>query len=70
MWSNDSDYRGNILVILTNFSSFATDTKKGDKIAQILFLQKQEVSFEEVDEFDDTTIHGEKGFGLTDSKVI
>ena len=59
----DSDYRGNISVILTNLPtchSFAVDIKKEDKIAQIIFLQKEEVTFEEVDKFDDATIRGVK----------
>ena len=64
----DSEYRDNISVILTNFSSFAVDIKKGEKIAQIVFLQKEEVTFEEVDEFNDTTIDGVNGFVSTDSK--
>ena len=64
----ESEYRDNISVILTNFSSFAADIKKGEKIAQIVFLQKEEVTFEEVDEFNDTTIDGVNGFGSTDSK--
>ena len=69
----DSDYRGNISVILTNLPtchSFAVDIKKEDKIAQIIFLQKEEVTFEEVDKFDDTTIRGVKGFGSTDLKEV
>ena len=44
----DSNYRGNISVILTNFSSWTVDIKKGDKIAQIMFIKKEEVDFEEV----------------------
>ena len=35
----DSDYRGNISVILTNFSSFDVNVKVGDKIAQIMFVK-------------------------------
>ena len=66
----DSDYRGNISVILTNPFSFAVNIKKGDKVSQIIFLQKEAVTFEEVDEFDDTTIHGVKGFGSTDWKQV
>ena len=59
----DSDYRGNISVIFTNLPtchSFAVDIKKEDKIAQIIFLQKEEVTFEEVEKFDDATIRGVK----------
>ena len=64
----DSDYRGNISVILTNFSSWNVEIKKGDRIAQIIFLKKEEVTFEELDEFEDTTIRATKGFGSTDVK--
>ena len=57
-------------VILTNFSSFAVDIKKVEKITQIVFLQKAEVTYKEVDEFDDTAIDEVKGFGSTDSKQV
>ena len=43
----DSDYRGNISVILTNLPfchSFAVYIKKEEKFAQIIFLQKEEVT--------------------------
>ena len=66
----DSGYRGNILVILTNFSSFAVDIKNGNKIAQIIFLQKEEVTFEKVNAFDDTTIRRVKGFVSTYLKQV
>ena len=66
----DSDYRDNMSVILTNFSSFAVDIKKVEKITQIVFLQKAEVTYKEVDEFDDTAIDEVKGFGSTDSKQV
>ena len=46
----NSDYRGNISVILTNFSAWNVEIKKRDRIAQIIFLKKEEVDFEEVDE--------------------
>ena len=35
----DSDYRGNISVILTNFSSSNVEVNIGDKIAQIIFVK-------------------------------
>ena len=62
----DSDCRGNISVIPTRFLSWNVDIKKGDKIAQIMFLKKEEVDFEEINEFDDNTVRGIKGFGSTD----
>ena len=66
----DSDYRGNISVILTNFSSRSVDIKKGDQIAQVTFLKKEEIDFEEIDEFDDSTSRETKGFGSTGLKPI
>ena len=65
------DYRDNISVILTTFLSWNFDIKKGDKIARIIFLKKEEVDLEEVNEFDDNTVRGTKGFSLTDySRVL
>lgn len=37
----DSDYRGNISVTLTNFSSSNIDIERGDKIAQMVFWKKK-----------------------------
>ena len=36
----DSDYRGNISVVLTNFSSSNIDIERGDKIAQMVFEKR------------------------------
>ena len=36
----DSDYRGNISVTLTNFSSSNIDIERGDKIAQMVFEKR------------------------------
>ena len=66
----DSDYRGIISVILTNLSSWSVDIEQGDRIAQIMFLKKEEVESEEVNEFDDKTARDTKGFGSTDLKTI
>ena len=65
----DSDYRGNISVILTNFSSWSIDIEKGDIIAQLMFLKKEEVGFEEVSELDDKIVRDTKGFGSTGLKT-
>ena len=62
----DSDYRGNISVILTNFSSADYTVDVDDKIAQIMFVHPEPVSFEEVQEFSDITDRGWKGFGSTE----
>ena len=59
----DSDYRGNISVILTNFASSDVNAKVGNWIAQIMFL-KREVSFVEVAGLGKTA-RGTGGFGST-----
>ena len=66
----DPDYRGNISVILTNVSSWSVDIEKGDRIAQIMFIMKEEVEFEEVNEFEDKTVRDTKGFGSTGLKTV
>ena len=62
----DSDYRGNISVILTNFSSADYTVDVGDKIAEIIFVCPEPVSFQEVQELSDITDRGWKGFGSTE----
>ncbi|MCK4635933.1 MAG: dUTP diphosphatase [Candidatus Moranbacteria bacterium] len=60
----DSNYRGEVGVILKNLSDDIYEIKKGDKIAQML-IQKVECSIiEEVDELDETE-RGDGGFGST-----
>ena len=59
------DYRRDICIILTNFAACSIDIKIGDRIAKIMFLKPEEVSFNEVEEFDDRTLKGTGGFGST-----
>ena len=61
----NSDYRGNIAVILTNFAALNAEIKNRDRIAQIMFLIPEKVVFEEVEEFTDRTSQGTGGFGST-----
>ena len=65
----DSDCCGNISVILTNFASSDVNIKVGDRIAQIMFLKREEVSFVEVAELGKTA-RGTGGFGSTNSKTL
>src|SRR5690606_35029886 len=60
----DSDYRGEIGVILVNLGKEEYIINKGDRIAQIVFLKYERVEFKEVDSLDDTE-RGEGGFGHT-----
>ena len=41
----DSDYRGNISVILNNLSLWNVEIKKGDRIAQIIFFKERRCNF-------------------------
>ena len=60
----DSDFRRIVCVILTNLSQRLIGIETGDRIAQMLFLKKEEAEFIEVDELDKTEL-GVKGFGST-----
>ena len=62
----DSDYRGNVSVILTNNGSGYININRGDKIAQIMFVKPAPVFFEEVSEFSDSTVRRVCGFGSTE----
>ena len=55
-------------MILTNFGSYDAEIKVGNRIAQIMLLKPEEVSFEEVSDFNDRTVRATGGFGLTNSK--
>ena len=61
----ESDYRGNIAILTTNFTACDVDIKIGDRIAQLMFLRPEVVSFEEVTEFTNRTVRGIGGFGST-----
>ena len=50
----DADNRGNVRVILTKLSDRTKEIETGDRIAQVVFVRKEEVEFEEVATFDET----------------
>lgn len=58
----DSDYRGEIKVILVNLGNEPYTINKGDRIAQMVFMRYEKAEFELVDELDNTS-RGEGGFG-------
>jgi len=58
----DSDYRGEIKVILINLGNEPYTINKGDRIAQMVFMRYEKAEFELVDELDNTS-RGEGGFG-------
>ena len=60
----DSDYRGEIKVILINHGNEGFLIKNNDRIAQLVFNEVVKVSFEEVNNLDQTS-RDQKGFGST-----
>ena len=60
----DSDYRGEIKVILFNHSSEEFIVNNNDRIAQMILMPVFKVDFEEVDSLP-TTVRGSGGFGST-----
>lgn len=63
----DSDYRGEVKVILTNFGREPYIVRRGDRIAQMVVARYERVSWQQVSALDDTT-RGEGGFGHTGVK--
>ena len=60
----DSDYRGEICVLIINLSKINFIVARGMRIAQIIFNKIEKVDLEASVELDNT-IRGEKGFGST-----
>ena len=63
----DSDYRGEVKVLLINLGSAPVVINSGDRIAQLVIAPVVQAELEEVDELDDTS-RGEGGFGHTGVK--
>jgi dUTP pyrophosphatase len=61
----DSDYRGEIKVILFNFSEENFEVKKGNRIAQLIISRVERVNLKEVKELKPTK-REDGGFGSTD----
>ena len=60
----DSDYRGELKIILINHSQDNFPIQRGDRVAQLVISPVTQGEWEEVDELDATT-RGEGGFGST-----
>lgn len=60
----DSDYRGEVKVILINHGKDAFTVNNGDRIAQLIVAPVTQGVFEKTDELDSTE-RGEGGFGST-----
>lgn len=60
----DSDYRGEVKIILTNFSRQPFTVSRGDRIAQMVICPVMRVEWDEMKELPDSD-RGEGGFGHT-----
>lgn len=60
----DSDYRGEIKVLLINHNSLRYTVKKGDRIAQLVFMPVVHADMKHVETLSSTE-RGEGGFGST-----
>lgn len=63
----DADYRGEIMVLLVNFSNEDFVVKDGERIAQMIITQYAKAAFESVEVLDETE-RGEGGYGHTGVK--
>jgi deoxyuridine 5'-triphosphate nucleotidohydrolase len=61
----DSDYRGNVGVVLYNLSNVPFVIMKGDRIAQLIVKRRETVDFVEVTNELPETQRGRGGFGST-----
>ena len=63
----DADYRGEIMVLLINFSDEPFTINDGERIAQMVIARHEQAEFIEVEELDETE-RGEGGYGHTGVK--
>ena len=63
----DSDYRGEVGVILINLGDKPYRIQRGDRIAQLVFAKKETVRFQEIETLEVST-RGAGGFGSTGLK--
>ena len=63
----DAAYRGEIMVLLVNFSNEDFVVKDGERIAQMVIAQYAKATFESVEVLDETE-RGEGGYGHTGVK--
>lgn len=64
----DSDYRGELKVILINHGAETFEVRRGDRVAQLVVAPVTRASWLKVDELD-VTERGEGGFGSTGGVV-
>ena len=60
----DSDYRGEVKIILMNLSDRPFEVARGDRVAQLVLAPVMQAAWDEVDELE-ATARGAGGFGST-----
>jgi len=60
----DSDYRGEVRIVVTNFGTKPFVVKRGDRIAQMIVARYSRVQWDEVEELEGSQ-RGSGGFGHT-----
>ena len=63
----DADYRGELMVLLINFSDTDFVINDGERIAQMVVARHEQIEFQLVEELDDTE-RGAGGYGHTGVK--
>ncbi len=63
----DSDYRGEVRVVLHNHGSTSQTIEHGERVAQMLFVPHYSAEFSETDALSET-LRGDGGFGSTGTK--
>ena len=66
----DSDYRGEVVVLLINHGEEAYTFEPGERIAQLVITAVPQVQLIEVDETNMTVERGEGGFGSTGRSML
>ena len=61
----DSDYQGDLSMLLENNSDTVFRVNHGDRLAQVAFFRVEQVQFNIVEEFKGITLRGSGGFGST-----
>lgn len=66
----DSDYRGEVIVLLVNLGEEPYTFEPGERIAQMVIAPVPEVEVVEVEDTSKTAERGEGGFGSTGKKML
>ena len=61
----DSDYRGELKIVLINHGDIPFTVNKGERIAQLVFSKVVKAEFQLVEKLPNETVRGEGGFGHT-----